>query len=134
METGKAAAVFLHPWERLTGVTKEWHTRKRNGRDMCYVIVDRSGKVALLTQKLLVASDFINANLVDPDEPWSRVTTTGLWEILDQTSGRVGGWHKGRFRVISVDLKNATACFEAVRSSHERSAVIGEPRCYCIDS
>ena len=125
-------AVYLKPDQRLAGVSKEWHTRKRNGKVSCYVILDRFGKLLLMTQKLPVASSFINSTLVDPQEPWTKVTTNGLWEIIDQTGGRVGGWHKGRFRVMSVKLDDATSCFEAMRTSHEEAVVIGESGCYQI--
>ena len=40
-----ASAVYLKPGERLSAVRKEWHTRKRGGKDSCYVIVDRFGKL-----------------------------------------------------------------------------------------
>ena len=54
-----------------------------------------------------------------------RVNTVGLWEIINQTSGRVGGWHKGRFRVMSIDLESAPERFEEARRKHEQAAVIG---------
>jgi hypothetical protein len=126
-------AVYLKPDQRLAGVRKEWHTRRRDGKVSCYVILDRFGKLLLLTQKLPVASSFINRTLVDPKEPWTKVTTNGLWEIIDQTGGRVGGWHKGRFRVMSVELDKATKCFESMRNSYADAAVIGESACYQIE-
>ena len=126
-------AVYLRPSERLAGVRKEWHTRKRAGKDSCYVIVDRFGKLLLLTQKLPVASSFINSHLISPNEPWTKVTTNGLWEIINQKGGRVDGWHKGRFRVMSVELDKATSCFESMRPNHEEAAVIGESTCYEIE-
>ena len=123
--------MHLKPSQRLAGGRKEWHTRKRNGADVCYLILDRCGKVALLTQKLPLVSAFINANLVAPEEPWTRVNTTGMWEILNQTGGRMGGWHKGRWRVLSVELDQAPARFETVRREHADAVVIGTPECYC---
>ena len=122
--------IYLGPSQQLAGVRKERHARKKDGKDVCYLIVDRLGKMALLSQKLKTASDFINRQLVDPDEPWTRVNTVGLWEILNRTDGRVGGWHKGRFRVASVDLESAPARFAEARRSHERAAVLGVPACY----
>ena len=125
-------AVFLKPSQRLAGVQKERHARKRDGKDIAYVIFDRCGKIALLTQKLPAVTEFINTHLVSPDEPWAKVNTVGLWEILNQTGGRVGGWHKGRWRVQTVDLESATATFEAMRRDHESAAVIGVPTCYQV--
>jgi hypothetical protein len=126
-------AVYLKPEERLASVRKEWHTRKRNGKSACYVIQDRCGKLLLVAQKLPVASSFINSNLVSPNEQWAKVTTNGLWEITNQTGGRVGGWHKGRFRVISVELEEASTFFESMRPSHEAAAVLGDSACYHIE-
>jgi hypothetical protein len=64
-----ASAVHLKPGERLSAVRKEWHTRKRAGKDSCYILVDRFGKLLLLTQKLPVASSFIITHLISPNEP-----------------------------------------------------------------
>ena len=129
----KAETMYLQPTQRLAGVRKEWHARKKGGKDICYVLLDRRGKIALLTQKLPAATDFINTHLVDPvNEPWAKVNTVGLWEIVNQTGGRVGGWHKGRWRVQTVDLESATATFEAMRRDHESAAVIGVPTCYQV--
>ena len=108
MVAKQVETLYLKPCQRLVGVRKEWHTRKREGKEICYIVEDRCGKIALLTQKLPLVSAFINSNLVPPREPWTRVTTTGLWEILNQTGGRVGGWHKGRWRVVSVEIEKAT--------------------------
>ena len=126
-------ALYLKPDQRLAGVRKERHTRKRDGKANCYVILDRFGKLLLLTQKLPVASSFINSTLVDPQEPWTKVTTNGLWEIIDKRGGRVGGWHKGRFRVMSVELDRVTSRFESMRLSYEDAAVLGESSCYNIE-
>jgi hypothetical protein len=128
----KPETMYLKSSQRLAGVSKEWHTRKKDGKAIAYVILDRCGKIALLTQKLPAVSEFINTHLVDPDEPWARVNTVGMWEILNQTGGRVGGFHKGRWRVMSVDLEQATTAFEAARRVHEEAAVIGVPSCYDV--
>ena len=129
----KAEAIYLNQSQHLTGIRKERHTRsKKDGKDMCYLISDKMGKIALCSQKLTAVTEFINSNLVHPDEPWSKVNVVGLWEILNQTGGRVGGWHKGRFRVMSVDLESAPEMFEEARLAHEQAAVIGVPACYRV--
>ena len=90
----KAEAIYLNRSQHLIGIRKERHTRgKKDGKDMCYLILDRMGKIALCSQKLTAVSEFINSNLINPDEPWTKVNAVGLWEILNQTGGRVGGWH-----------------------------------------
>ena len=126
----EAETMYLQPSQRLAGVQKEWHTRKRDGKDIAYVIFDRSGKIALLTQKLPAVTDFINNHLISAD--YEKVNTVGMWEILNQTGGRVGGWHKGRWRVQTVDLESVAERFEAARREHEEAAVIGVPACYQV--
>ena len=133
MGATKAEAIYLNESQHLTGIQKERHTRtKKHGKDMCYLIIDRMGKIALVSQKLTAVTEFINTTLVDPDEPWTKVNVVGMWEILNQTGGRVGGWHKGRFRVMSVDLESAPKKFEEARLAHEQAVVIGVPACYQV--
>ena len=127
-----AETMYLTPSQSLVGVQKERHSRKKDGKDVCYLIIDHDRKIVLMTQKLSAVSAFINTHLVPSDEPWTRVTTVGLWEVLDQTGGRVGGWHKGRWRVMSVDLESASVLFESVRKEHEEAAVVGIPACYQV--
>ena len=126
--------MYLDPSQHLAGVRKERYTRKKDGKDICYLVLDRFGKIALISQKLPAVTDFINTHVVRQDEPWTRVNTVGLWEILDRTGGRVGGWHKGRFRVMSVDLESAPERFEEARREHEQAAVIGAPACYQVSA
>ena len=129
----KAETMYLDKSQHLAAIQKERHTRtKKDGKDICYLIIDRMGKIALCSQKLTAVTEFINTNLVNPDEPWTRVNVVGMWEILNQTGGRVGGWHKGRFRVMSVDLESAPEKFEEARREHEQAAVIGVPACYQV--
>ena len=128
----KAEAMYLDKSQHLARIKKEPHARNKKGQDICYVIMDRMGKIALCSQKLTAVTEFINTTLVRPDEPWTRVNTVGLWEIINQTGGRVGGYHKGRFRVLSVDLESAPERFEEVRKEHEEAAVIGIPACYQV--
>lgn len=42
----KAETMYLQPSQRLAGVQKEWHTHKRDGKDIAYVIFDRRSGVA----------------------------------------------------------------------------------------
>ena len=128
----KAEAMHLHPGQRLAYIKKEWHTRKRDGKDICYVVLDRQGSMALLTQKLPALTEFINSYLVSPDEPYAKVNTVSLWQMINQQGGRVGGWHKNRWRVLMVDLESASSTFEAARQTHKQAAVIGIPGCYRV--
>jgi hypothetical protein len=125
-----AHAVYLKANERVSAIQKEAHTRTKNGKAMCYILFDRSGRIAMLTQKLPAVTQFINNHLVHPEEPYAKVNCVGLWEMLNKTDGRVGGWHKGRWRVTTCDLESATAVFDAARRDHQEAAVIGNTTCY----
>ena len=75
---------------RLASVKKEWHTRKRRGREVAYIAISRDRSWALLSQKLSLLSEWINSNLTE-GEPCSKVSTNGLYENVDCTDGRAGG-------------------------------------------
>ena len=125
----KPECVHLPSSKRLASVRKEWHTRKRDGKDVVYLAVSRDREWAILTQKLPLLASYINENLTD-GSPWSRVTTNGLWENVDRTGGRVGGWHKGMWRVASLDLGAACDAFENARRAASKAAIVGHPECY----
>ena len=115
---------------RLSTVKKEWHTRKRKGREVAYIAISRDRSWALLSQKLSLLSEWINNNLTD-DEPWSKVSTNGLYENVDCIDGRAGGWHKGIWRISSVDLESVCDTFEKVRGGCVNAAVVAsQPECY----
>ena len=101
---------------------RERRARRPRGKvEIAYVCYDRSGDWTLLSQKLPILTEYINTNLADE---WGKVSTTGLYEAVDRTSGRVGGWHKGRWRVKMVPLVEAKAAFEAARREHRFAAVL----------
>ena len=61
---------YLDRTQHLAGIRKERHTRRKGGKDMCYLIVDsRFGKIAMISQKLPAVTEFINDHLVGPEEP-----------------------------------------------------------------
>ena len=82
---------------------------------------DRTGDWTLLSQKLPLLTAYINSNLADQ---WGKVSTTGLYEAVDRTNGRVGGWHKGRWRVKMVPLADAREVFEVAKRDHKYAAVL----------
>jgi hypothetical protein len=122
----------LAPTQRLAGVQKEPHAKRRRGAAVAYLVVDREGEWAILGQKLHLLSRWINDHVVD-GSPWARVSTTGLWGSVDRTDGRHGGWHKGRFRIRSVCLERAIEEWEATRTAYAKSAIVADqPSCYAI--
>ena len=118
---------------RLASVKKEWHTRKRRGREVAYIAISRDRSWALLSQKLSLLSEWINSNLTE-GEPCSKVSTNGLYENVDCTDGRAGGWHKGIWRITSVDLERVCDTFEKVLGGCVNAAVVAsQPECYeCV--
>lgn len=122
--------VKLQSSSRLAVVRREWHARKRNGRDVCYIVISRDNTWALLSQKISLLSQMINTNLT-PNEAWAKVSTNGLFENIDCTGGRGGGWHKGNWRISSVDLDDACDAFDKVRGRCANALVVSsQPDCY----
>ena len=120
---------MLAPTQRLTGVHKEWHTRKQQGQDVCYVATDRLGEWTVITQKLPLLAAWINDTL--GDEPGARVSTTALYHGVGREDSRVGAWVKGRWKVRAVGLDRATDEFNSERRGMG-VVVAAEPTCYVV--
>ena len=120
-------AMVLKPQEKLTGVKKEYHVRKHRGKNVCYMILDREQHFVLFGQKLPLLTEYINSNIVT--DPCFKVSTPGLYMLLDSTHGRVGGYHKMRWRVSSIPLERGADVLENVRHLYENVIVVGEPSC-----
>ena len=122
-----ASAMVLSSTQRLSRA----HAKGVTKRDVAYLVFDRQREWAIFATSLPKLARFINDNL-SSGQAWDRVSVTGLFESLNREDGRHGGWHKGRWRVMSVDLESASDTFEAVRKDHELAAVIGAPACYQV--
>ena len=126
-----ATGLVLSPSQKLTGVRKEPHAKRRSEHPVAYVVVDKLGEWTLLGQKLQLIAAYINERIAD--ESFERVSTNGLWSNLDRNDGRVGGWHKGRWRINAVELDRASDAFESKRVASGKSAIVAaEPSCYAI--
>ena len=77
----------MRPTDCLKGVSREYHSRKKGA----YVLIDKHEEYLIVSQKLQPISTFLNS--IAPDHS-SRVSVTALYEILDNTENRVGGWSK----------------------------------------
>ena len=124
-------AMMLKPQEKLKAITKEWHTRKHRGKNVCYLILDREQHFVLFGQKLPLLTDFINTNIVS--DPCFKVSTPGLYTLLDSTDGRTGGYHKLRWRVSSIPLERGGEVLENIRHMYENVIVVGSQDCYCTE-
>ena len=128
-----AMPVVLSQTERLAGVHRERHTKQRNNSSVVYLVSDRQREWVVMGQKLPQLSAWINQNVTNNGNAWERVSTTGLWGNCDRVSGRVGGWHKGRWRVKSVELGRASDEFEALRAESAKAVVVADDlKCYAI--
>ena len=128
-----ATGLVLSPNEKLTGVRKERHAKlkRRCDRPVAYLVIDKLGEWTLLGQKLSSISMYINQHIADAS--YDRVTKNGLWSNVDRSDGRVGGWHKGRWRIAAVDLDRASDVFETKRVASVKAAIIAaEPSAYAI--
>jgi hypothetical protein len=127
----QASSVVLQPSQRLAGVRKEWHTRKQGGKDVAYVVSDRLGEYALISQKLALLTQWINEQA---DCKGSRISTTALYEGADRGSEtRDGEYVKGRWKVRTVDLDKASEEFERARQASSRGTIVAaEPSCYVV--
>jgi hypothetical protein len=110
----------LNPHQRLGALPKDAHAKK----DVAYLLVDRSHEWTVLCQSLPLLAKWVNEN-VSSGERCDRVTVTGLFENMDKTDGASGGWHKGRYRVSRVPLKDSSALFDSVRGDHKNAAIVG---------
>ena len=127
-------ATTFRPADRMTrSVTRlihagdHWSAATRKDRyskkEVAYVLTDRSGEWTVLCHSIPRLAQWVNEHLSCGDD-WDRVSVTGLWEALNKTGGRHGGWHKGRFRVRSVPLQESGAAFDDARSRSQNAAVV----------
>ena len=128
----KCQTVVLTPTQRLAGVQPEFHAKKRMGKQIVYVAQDRMGEITLLSQQLQLLASAINERAGDAQS--ERVSTTTLWKGVDRSdASRVGVWIKGRWRVRSVDLNEASNEFERARQAHTHAAVVAaQPACWVV--
>ena len=124
--------VVLTLTQRLAGVQPEWHAKKRMGKQIVYVAHDRTGEIALFSQQLQLLASAINERAGDARS--ERVSTATLWKGVDRSdASRVGVWIKGRWRVSSVDLDEASNEFERARQGHTHAAVVAaQPACWVV--
>ena len=119
--------IAMRPTDCLKGVSREFHARKRG----VYVLIDKHEEYLIVSQKLQPLSTFLNSIAQDKS---SRVSVTALYEILDKTNNRVGGWSKNRWKCRFIPLESAVALFESERGRYKQALILGTPKCYIIES
>ena len=114
-------SVIVKPHQYLSGSVPKDRFAKKN---VAYIATDRGQDWVILCQSLPLLAKWINANL-SCGEPWDKVSTTGLFENLNRSGGRNGGWHKGRFRVLSMPIEKSKDVFDSLRKAHTHAAIVG---------
>ena len=118
-------SLLLSETDTLVAVEREWHTRKSG----CYLVSDRYGKFLLVSQRLPLVADFVNAMAHDKSE---RVSVPALHQIVGLTENRVCGYSKGRWRVEFCPLEHVGSQIARARAGFERAVILGAPSAYRI--
>ena len=127
----KHVSIALTPCQRLASIKKEWHTRQRKGKHICYIITDKYSRFILLGQTLPHLAFFINSTIIQND-PCFNVSVSGLYQLLDCQTGKVNGYHKSRWRIIRCGIEDAVNTYNSMRWGYENSVVVGCHQCYSI--
>ena len=94
--------ISLTTRDSLKGVRREYRARKTGA----YVLFDKHEQYLIVSQRLHLLSTFLNS--IAPDQS-SRISVTALYEILDKSDNRVGGWSKHRWMCKFVPLEDAVS-------------------------
>ena len=115
------ACLVLTPDQQLAGLLKrDFHSKK----DRAYVLTDRSNEWTVMCQSLPLLTRWVNDHL-STGEKWDKVSLTGVFQNINQTGGRNGGYLKGKFRICSMPLAEAIDYFNVIRKTCRNAVVIG---------
>ena len=118
-------AIVLPQHANLLKLRKE----KRNRRSMAYLIHDAKSATLMLTQKLPLAVEYINARLAEAER--EKVSVAGLYEAADTQHNRINGFHKMRYLIRRCDFSKAHQLFgEAREDAREAILLTATPDCY----
>ena len=128
----EAVALEVKENMMMSGLIKrEFHARRGlNGRIPVYLLEDKNKKVLLVSQKLSLLQQHINARIASDNT--ERVSVTGLSKTIFSIGRRMNGYTKFRFRVHPHGLEDGASAFESMRDGFECCVVIGNPACYNI--
>ena len=117
----ETVTLIVEPKQRVIGRLPKDKFAKR---DIGYLVCDRSLDWIMLSQSLPQMVKWINENVSSGDR-WDRVSLTGMFESINKSEGRNGGFHKGRYRIQTVPRASAMEVFESERRRYRNSAIIG---------
>ena len=117
----------LRPHARLSGIRKEWHSR----REVLYVVQDKLGNYLFICQSLLPMVNYINENI--SESSYDRVTLPSFYHMCGRRDDRVGGYTKARWRIDKVPLSKASDVIEDTRAcGYQTTLILGRPECYNV--
>jgi hypothetical protein len=111
----ETVTLIVEPKQRVIGRLPKDKFAKRDIRSLDWIV---------LSQSLPQMVKWINEN-VSSGEVWDRVSLTGMFENINKSNGRNGGFHKGRYRIQTVPRASAMEAFETQRRRYRNSAIIG---------
>ena len=127
MKARQTASIEIGTGVSLRHVKREWNSRRR-----AYIVSSSDGSTILLSQRLHSVAKHINANFAE--SPYDRVSASGLYDIANRVTARVGAYHKRLWKVDAVPIEFAAERFEAERQLFKRASVLGDISCYTIEN
>ena len=135
MKRTPSSVMSLAYGTKLAGVEREW-----NARDRVYIVLDRwtEGRL-LVSQRLPRIAEYTNTHLCTHE--CERVSVAGMYDAVNRTDGSHRGWHKLRWRVLSVPLETAASEIESRRQECDHPhtvlpavTVLGQSDCWRLQS
>lgn len=123
----KVEAATIKQNERLLAIRREPYSRKHNGQLVQWIVADKYGQLLLSSGKLSAVQSYINAHV---EAPHDRVHLSGLFESMERTKGRTGGWYLNRWMVSTAPLDDAARVLEKMRPEYERVVLVAPPTAY----
>jgi hypothetical protein len=123
----KIIASEINAKERVVDIRRERYSRKHNGHVVQWFVADKHGTLLLSSGKLSALQHYINAHV---EAPHDRVHLSGLFETMERTEGRTGGWYLNRWLVSTTPITDAAAVLEKLRRDYQRVVMVSPPAVY----
>jgi len=133
----EVSAIELKENEVLAGISKEYHTRRQNGKLLAWIIEDKLYQYCILSQKISSACEFLNGSVLADESRADKVSVAALYQIstcsCDERSS-TQGYSKHRWRCRPYVLGEAADVFNTMRSErpYDKSVIVGTSNCYRI--
>eukprot|EP00966_Prymnesium_polylepis_P027978 647002-Prymnesium_polylepis.1 len=122
------ATLVLRPEQKLKNVAQD-----RAAKGIVYLVRSRDYDWIMMCQSLPLLCRFINGKLSN-GQAYDTVSLTSLHDNLNKTSGRTGGFVKGKWRTQTIPLEQCASEFERQRAEFENAVLISaNPNAYCVE-